>query len=130
MGLPSALSYSAVDLRAFGVPVLDLLDETVGTLALPVAAVLIAVVFSRLQPAEAFRTQVPNAAIRWLVRGVIPAVLVAVTLLRVLTGRNLGAWGVAAGRRVVGWRPAGAFAAGALALLLIGDWLLDRTARG
>ncbi|MDD1665349.1 MAG: sodium-dependent transporter, partial [Methanomicrobiales archaeon] len=46
LGLPSALSYTGVALSVGGVRILDLLDETVGTIALPVTALLIAVVFT------------------------------------------------------------------------------------
>jgi NSS family neurotransmitter:Na+ symporter len=44
-GLPSALSYSPLELAVAGTPVLDLVDESVGTHALPISAILIAVVF-------------------------------------------------------------------------------------
>lgn len=45
LDLPSALRYSALDLTLFGQRVLDLLDGTVGALALPITALLTAAVF-------------------------------------------------------------------------------------
>jgi NSS family neurotransmitter:Na+ symporter len=45
LGVPSALSYSPVRLVVAGRPVLDLVDESVGTFALPVSALLIIAVF-------------------------------------------------------------------------------------
>ncbi|MDD1652369.1 MAG: sodium-dependent transporter, partial [Methanomicrobiales archaeon] len=46
VGLPSALSYTGAALSVGGIRILDLMDGTVGTMALPVTALLIAVVFT------------------------------------------------------------------------------------
>lgn len=45
-GLPSVLSYSAANLTFTGVRVLDYLDETVGTLGIPIATPLMSVTFT------------------------------------------------------------------------------------
>jgi NSS family neurotransmitter:Na+ symporter len=45
LGLPSALSYSPADVAVAGRPVLDFVDETVGSFALPISALLIAIAF-------------------------------------------------------------------------------------
>jgi len=76
-GVPSALSYSPLDLAVAGTPILDLVDESVGTYALPVSAILIAVVFVWAADLE----QVRDALGRLypLVRYAIPPVLVVVT---------------------------------------------------
>ncbi|MFW6448705.1 MAG: sodium-dependent transporter [Halobacteriota archaeon] len=89
LGLPSALSYSAVGLTVGGVPVLDLMDESVGAYALPITATLIAVVFVWFQNGEAIRRQLPARPLRLLVGVVIPTVLIGVTALRLsgLVGR-------------------------------------------
>jgi NSS family neurotransmitter:Na+ symporter len=76
-GLPSALSYSPLELAVAGTPVLDLVDESVGTYALPVSAVLIALVFVRGADSESVRDELGRLAP--LVRYVIPPVLVVVT---------------------------------------------------
>ena len=77
LGIPSALSYSPFGLAVAGTPVLDGVDESVGTYALPVSAVLIALVFVRgvdLDPVrEALGRLYP------VVRYVVPPVLVVVT---------------------------------------------------
>ena len=41
-----ALSYSAAKLSVYGIPLLDVMDETVGTLGLHIAAILLAVAFT------------------------------------------------------------------------------------
>lgn len=99
LGLPSALSYSAVDLRLFDWRIQDLLDDTVGTLGLPVAALLIAVIFTRRLARAAIEEEIGVQAGReWrrvilpAVRYVIPAVLVAVTLARLVLDVDTTGW--------------------------------------
>lgn len=93
LGLPSALSYTTVDLTLGGVPVLDLMDETVGSLGLPVTAVVIAVVFGWYQDRETLVSQLGHPVAVPLVRIVIPLVLIAVTSVRLL-GRDSPAFHV------------------------------------
>jgi neurotransmitter:Na+ symporter, NSS family len=88
LGLPSALSYSAAGLTAGGVPVLDLMDETVGTLGLPVAALLLAVAFTWFVSRDVLAAEIgagPARVVHPLCRFVIPAVLVLATAARVLS---------------------------------------------
>ena len=122
LGLPSALSYSAADWRIAGVPVLDWMDETVGTLGLPVTALLIAVVFTWFQNRETVREQLGDAPLlRPLLRYAIPAVLFVVTALRLATRFEIPAWRLLPGVRAVGTLPGAGVAAGVLlALLLVG----------
>ena len=101
LGLPSALSYSAVDLRLFGAPVLDVLDESVGTLALPVTATLIAVVFTWFDPRTRLQESVPSPLFA-LVEYVIPVVLVGVTALRLVTGVSILGRGLRPGVALLG----------------------------
>lgn len=77
VGLPSALSYSPLELAVAGTPVLDLVGESVGTYALPVSAVLIALVFAWGAGFESVRDGLGR--LYPLVRYVIPPVLVVVT---------------------------------------------------
>ncbi|WP_276259782.1 sodium-dependent transporter [Haloglomus litoreum] len=86
LGLPSALSYSPLDLAVAGAPVLDLLDETVGTLGLPVTALVIALVFGHAQDRDRLVAQLGSSRLVPVVRYAIPVVLVVVVLSRVVGG--------------------------------------------
>lgn len=91
-GLPSALSYSAVELSIFGEPFLDVLDSTVGTLALPIGAVAIVAVFAWYQDESTLREQLGDSIVLPVVKYVVPVVLVVVTTLRIVTGVEMRAW--------------------------------------
>ncbi len=89
LGLPSALSYSAVDLRLGGLRVLDLMDETIGTLGLPVTALLLAVTFTWFLPREILVREIGARAARYVFlvcKYLIPAILIATTAARLLSG--------------------------------------------
>ncbi|MDX1745379.1 MAG: sodium-dependent transporter, partial [Halobacteriales archaeon] len=90
IGLPSALSYTSVSLTLDGVRVLDLMDETVGTLGLPVTAIIISLVFGWYQDRDTLVNQLGHPIAIPLIRFVIPAVLVAVTAIK-LFGRDFPA---------------------------------------
>jgi NSS family neurotransmitter:Na+ symporter len=77
LGLLSALSYSPIDLAIAGRPVLDLIDESVGTYALPISAILIAVVFTWRADLDA--VSVDLGPLYAIVRYVVPVVLLLVT---------------------------------------------------
>jgi NSS family neurotransmitter:Na+ symporter len=76
-GVPSALSYSPARLAVAGRPVLDVVDGSVGTFALPVSAFLVAVVFVWAVDFDTVRTDL--GALYPLVRYLVPVVLVVVT---------------------------------------------------
>jgi len=85
LGLPSALSYSSIDLSFFGSRILDLLDETVGTLGLPIAAFLVAMVFRWFMDEHLLHSQlgVLNGWMRslpFLTKYAIPTVLMIITI--------------------------------------------------
>jgi NSS family neurotransmitter:Na+ symporter len=80
LGVPSALSYSPLRLAVAGKPILDLVDESVGTYALPVSALLIAYVF--VWRTDIALVRVDLGRLYPLVRYVIPPVLVVVTVAR------------------------------------------------
>ena len=96
-GLPSALSYSAVELTLLDRPFLDLLDSSVGTLALPISAVLIVIIFTWFQPARTVREQLGDTIILPIVKYIVPTVLIVVTSVRIFSGVDFYAW-----RRVPG----------------------------
>lgn len=82
LGMPSALSYSPVRLAIAGRPVLDIVDESVGTFALPISALLILFVFVWSVDLEAVREDL--GSLYPLVRYLIPPVLVIVTAARAI----------------------------------------------
>jgi len=89
LGLPSALSYSSIGLSFFGSRVLDLLDETVGTLGLPIAAFLVAMVFRWFMDEHLLHSQlgVLNGWMRFLAfltKYAIPTVLIIITILSLM----------------------------------------------
>ena len=92
LGIPSALSYTALDWELAGVPILDWMDETVGTLALPITAFLIAIVFTWVQDRETILDQLGQAWLLPLIRYLIPAVLLVVTGLRLATQFDFPGW--------------------------------------
>lgn len=81
LGLPSALSYSAADLRFQGIRILDIMDETVGGFGLVLTATLIAVTFTWLLDDELLRREIGRGSrlILPMVKYAVPAVL-ALTL--------------------------------------------------
>lgn len=122
-GVPSALSYSPMGLAVAGRPVLDLIDESVGTFALPVSALLIVFVFVWSADTDAVREELGRFYV--LVRYLIPFVLVVI-----ITARAVGiarpAW-----RLVVDHTRNGPLALLVTAVLLLvfaglGWWLRDR----
>jgi NSS family neurotransmitter:Na+ symporter len=95
IGLPSALSYSSVDLRFLGIRWLDIMDDTVGTMGLILTAVLISVSFSWLLDKTRLSAVIGDASpfgwmIRPLSRYIIPSVLLLALGFRLF--RNIPAW--------------------------------------
>jgi NSS family neurotransmitter:Na+ symporter len=82
-GIPSALSYSPINLAVAGRPVLDLVDESVGTFALPISALLIVFVFVWTTDIDAVHEELGQ--FYSLVRYLIPLVLVVI-----ITARTIG----------------------------------------
>jgi NSS family neurotransmitter:Na+ symporter len=76
LGVPSALSYSPLRLAVAGRPILDLVDESVGTYALPVSALL--VVFAFVWRTDLAPVRAALGRLYPLVRYVIPPVLIVV----------------------------------------------------
>jgi len=124
LGVPSALSYSPLRLAVAGKPVLDLVDESVGTYALPVSALLIAFVFVWRANFEPVRAELGR--LYPLVRYVIPAVVAVVTAAKA-AGVVQPAWRLLIGRQRDGLL---AVTSAALVLFAVGGlaWVL-RTRR-
>jgi NSS family neurotransmitter:Na+ symporter len=89
LGVPSALSYSPLRLTLLGRPVLDVVDGSVGTFALPISALCIVFVFGWRADLPAVRAALGR--LEPLVRYLIPVVLVVATAASALeVGR--GTW--------------------------------------
>jgi len=91
LGLPAALSYTPADVSLAGVPFLDVVDDSVGTLALPITTFLLAVTFTWVADAPVVRAELGRAYP--LVKYAIPPVLVVVAATSVMgsvpSGRSL-----------------------------------------
>jgi len=88
-GLPSALSYSALDLRIGGIRVLDFMDETIGTLGLPVTALLLAIIFTWFVPKDVLAGEIGPVIARLvhpICKFIIPVVLLLTTAARLVSG--------------------------------------------
>ncbi|MEM2124071.1 MAG: sodium-dependent transporter, partial [Methanolinea sp.] len=121
LGLPAALSYSAAGWRIGGIPVLDAMDETVGTLGLPVAGVVLALAFSWLVPRDVLEREVgrlPGRIVHAACRTFIPAVLLFATGARLAAGIDPADFRLLPGSPWIGTAlQVGAMAAIAVALL-------------
>ncbi len=91
-GLPSAASYSAVELHILGAPFLDVLDASVGTYALPLGALAIIFVFTWVQDQHVVEEQLGLRVLRPVVAYVVPAVLLIVLGLRIATDLAISEW--------------------------------------
>jgi NSS family neurotransmitter:Na+ symporter len=91
VSLLPALSYSALRLPVSGVPLLDVMDDTVGTYGLQIAAFLLAVTFTSFVPSEVFSSELGEATrlnrlVFFLCKYVIPAALLLAVCAQLLTG--------------------------------------------
>jgi neurotransmitter:Na+ symporter, NSS family len=85
VGLPAALSYSSFNLNVAGVKVLDILDEILGTMGLPIMALFIAIVFTWFLDKKVLASEISDSP-RWqfvvftATKYIIPAVLIIVII--------------------------------------------------
>lgn len=97
LGLPAALSYSEVNLQISGTRVLDIMDETLGTLGLPLGALIIAVTFRWLLSADLLEGQLKKDGLaRRLLppatKYAIPAVLVIIVASSAVSTAKFAGW--------------------------------------
>ncbi|MFB6108349.1 MAG: sodium-dependent transporter [Haloplanus sp.] len=123
LGVPSALSYSPLELAVAGRPVLDVVDESVGTFALPVSALLIAFAFVWAADFDPVRDEL--GGLYPLVRYLIPAVLVAVTAAKAV-GVGRPAWRLLVGTATDGTLGPVVASVAFLAVAALGWRLRDR----
>jgi NSS family neurotransmitter:Na+ symporter len=107
LGLPSAMSYSSSALKLDGIKILDFMDETVGTLGLPVAALLFSVTFAWYLPRETLESALggKDSIAHWIIplcRYVIPGALVMTTIARIASGLGVTNTYLLPGTRYIG----------------------------
>jgi NSS family neurotransmitter:Na+ symporter len=128
VSLVPALSYSAAHLSLGGIPVLDIMDETIGTLGLHLAAAILALSFTWFLPrkvleAETGRVSDLNQLVFFLCKYVIPAVLVITIGVHLISGLEMpGATYIAGSHYLNAWLQTGGLATfiiGILVLILI-----------
>ena len=91
-GLPSVLSYSAVKFSLFGKPFLDGIDYVIGSLTLPIVALIFTIVVSWFWSSKKFvnamnkhtRLKMPSWII-YIIRYFIPLVLFIVFIVGIVT---------------------------------------------
>jgi len=131
IGLPSALSYSGAHLTFTGVRVLDYLDDTVGTLGIPIGALLMSVVFTWFLERSVLESQIDaggriTAIVLFLCKYVIPAVLIVTTAFRLLSGVDFPGTRFIPGAEFIGTPAQAAGIAVILLLLLINILVICR----
>jgi NSS family neurotransmitter:Na+ symporter len=104
-GLPSALSYSAPGLRICGIRVLDFMDETIGTLGLPVTALLLAVVLTWFISRDILAGEIGHGMARIvypICKFAIPVVLLLTTAARLVSGLDYPGMRILPGSKFIG----------------------------
>ncbi len=98
LGLPSSLSYSPFQLRVLGTPFLDLLDNSVGTLGLPVTALIIAITLSYFASPEDDQVSRIERLTTVSTKYLLPVVLLVIIASQLVFGVDFPAWHVLPGR--------------------------------
>ena len=105
--LVPALSYSAMQLTVTGIPVLDVMDDTFGTLGLHITAVLVAVAFTSFLSPDAFHRELGatthlNQTVFFLCKYVIPVALLLTVGVELATGIQVPGTSYIPGTRYIG----------------------------
>lgn len=108
LGLPAALSYSGMQLEVAGTRVLDAMDDTLGTMGLPLAGLLIVLVFGWWSRDNVLESEIGGPGANWkasaltfIVRFVIPPALIVIGALRLASGGGFEGWHVLPGSEVL-----------------------------
>ncbi|MFO7676911.1 MAG: sodium-dependent transporter [Thermoplasmatota archaeon] len=97
VGLPAALSYSSINLTVFGARILDVLDETLGTIGLPVTALLITIVFTWFINKKIFIEELQTSKnwtnlVIYTTKYIIPVILILTTVSQLMLAVDFGGW--------------------------------------
>lgn len=85
VGLPAALSYTSLNLNVVGMKILDVMDESLGTMGLPIMALFIALVFTWFMDKKVLANEISDSKHWQLVvltatKYIIPVVLILVII--------------------------------------------------
>jgi len=125
-----ALSFSTVQLSLGGIPVLDLMDETIGTIGLHLSAAIMAIAFTWFLPREIFVSETKQSFLMSrvvfpLCKYVIPAALLVTIGVHLVSGFEFpDATYIAGAHYLNAWIQTGGlatFIAGSLVIILIID---------
>ncbi|OPX64883.1 MULTISPECIES: sodium-dependent transporter [unclassified Methanoregula] len=125
VSLAPALSYSAMNLSLHGIPVLDIMDETIGTLGLHLAGAIVAIAFTWFVPRGIFEAGVGRdssltRAVFLLCRYVIPSVLLATIGIHLIAGFEIPDATYIAGRHFLdAWLQSGGLATFLMGILVV-----------
>jgi len=92
LGMPSLLSYTPFQLSVWGTPFLDLLDNSVGTLGLPVTALMISITFGYFARHEAVRESRIERLTVMSTKYLLPPVLVVIIGSQLFLGFDFPGW--------------------------------------
>lgn len=92
LGMPSLLSYTPFQLYVWGTPLLDLLDNSVGTLGLPVTALVISVTFGHFVKADGARVPRIERLTAISTKYLLPPVLVIIIASQLFLGFDFPGW--------------------------------------
>jgi len=92
LGMPSLLSYTPFQLYVWGTPFLDLLDTSVGTLGLPVTALMISITFGYVARHEEGRVLRIERLTAVSTKYLLPPVLVVIIASQLLLGVDFPGW--------------------------------------
>jgi NSS family neurotransmitter:Na+ symporter len=92
LGMPSLLSYTPLRLQVWGTPFLDLLDTSVGTLGLPVTALIISITFGYFVRHEELRVPPIERLTIMSTKYLLPPVLVAIIASQLFLGFDFPGW--------------------------------------
>jgi neurotransmitter:Na+ symporter, NSS family len=123
VGLPAALSYSSVNLTVFGARILDVLDETLGTIGLPITALLITLVFTWFIQKKVITEELQDSEkwtnlVLYTAKFVIPVILIITTVSQLVLTVDFGGWLLISDTRLLR-----GIASGSLGFILLGAML-------
>lgn len=94
LGMPSLLSYTPFQLHVWGTPFLDLLDDSVGALGLPVTALIISITFGYFARYDEVRVPHVERLAMLSTRYLLPPVLVVIVASQLFLGFDFPGWHV------------------------------------